>query len=145
MFTPMEEKVSPGSWQPPAETLDEARWQAWVAKGHAKDLQRSAMALQGAKWVTVAGLLAAVGIWSHLASLDVVVRFLVTAGAMGVMFQAFRVRHYAVAVVFGGLALLYNPVAPVFGFSGGWQRAAVAASVIPVVASLVWRNVRSAS
>jgi hypothetical protein len=28
------------------------------------------------------------------------------------MFQAFHIRHYAVAALFGALALLYNPVAP---------------------------------
>jgi hypothetical protein len=145
MSTPMERKESPSGWQPPAATLDEARWRAWAARGRAEELQLSATALRVAKWAAVAGLVAAVGIWSHLASFEVVVRFLVTAGAMGVMFQSFRARHYAVAVLYGALALLYNPVAPVFGFSGGWQRAVVAASVVPFVASLARRNIRSAS
>jgi len=136
MFTPIEWKEIP---------LDEARWQAWAAKGRAQDLQLSATALKAAKWAAIGGMLAAVGFWSHLASFDVVARFVVTAGTMGVMFQAFQTRHYAVAILFGALALLYNPVAPVFGFSGGWQRAVVAASLVPVVASLAWRNARTAS
>jgi hypothetical protein len=131
--------------QPKEMPLDQTRWQAWTAKGRAQDLQRSTMACKAAKWTAVSGLLAVVGIWSHLASFEVVVRFLVTAGAMGVMFQAFLAKHYAVAVLFGALALLFNPITPVFGFSGGWQIAAVAASVVPVVASLAWHNVRSAS
>jgi hypothetical protein len=57
-----------------------------------------------------------------------------------VMLQAFSARHYAGAVVFGALALLYNPVAPAFGFAGDWQRVAVAASAIPFIASLAWRG-----
>jgi hypothetical protein len=38
---------------------------------------------------------------------------------MGVMFQALQARRYALAVVFGALALLYNPVVPELSFSGG--------------------------
>jgi len=56
------------------------------------------------------------------------------------MFQAFQARHYAVAAVFGALALLYNPVVPVFSFSGDWSRAMVAASAIPFVATLTGRK-----
>lgn len=145
MSTLMEPKESPSGWQPPAATLEDQRWQAWAARAGAGERQLSVTALGVAKWAAVAGLLAAVGIWSYLASFEVVVRFLVTAGAMGVMFQALQTRHYAVAALFGALALLYNPVAPVFGFSGGWQHAVVAASVVPVAASLAWRNVRNAS
>jgi len=89
-------------------------------------------------------LLAAAGLWSHLASFEVVVRFLVTASAMVVMFQAFRARNYAVAVVFGAIALFYNPVAPAFSFSGDWQRAVVAASAVLFVASLAWPTRRIA-
>ena len=94
------------------------------------------------KWASIAGLLGAVGLWSHFSPFEVVVRFVVTASALVVMFQAFQTRHYAVAAVFGALALLYNPVAPAFDFSGGWQRAAVVVSAIPFVASLVWGNAR---
>jgi hypothetical protein len=92
------------------------------------------------KWVSIAVLLAAAALWSYLASFEIVVRFIVAAGAAVEMFEAFRARRYAVAAVFGGLALLYNPVAPLFSFSGGWQRALVVASAVPFVASLAWRN-----
>jgi len=77
-----------------------------------------------------------------MAPYEVVVRFIVAAGATVVMFQAFDARHYAVAAVFGALALLYNPVVPVFSFSGGGQRALVVASVAPFVLSLVWRKLK---
>jgi hypothetical protein len=59
------------------------------------------------------------------------------------MFQALRSRRYVSAAVFGALALLYNPVAPVFGFSSDWQRGLVLASAFPFVASLTWRKRRT--
>jgi hypothetical protein len=95
------------------------------------------------KWASIAAL-AAAGLWSHLVPFEVVVRFLVTAGAMVVMFQAFQARYYAVAAVFAALALFYNPVAPAFSFSGDWQRAVVVASAVPFVVSLAWPNGRNA-
>ena len=131
------------TWAPPAaRPLDEAVWQAWVAKGRAQDRRSSAARIKAVKWASIAGLLGAVGLWSHLAPFEVVVRFVVTASALVVMFQAFQTRYYAVAAVFGALALLYNPEAPAFNFSGDWQRAVVVVSAVPFVASLVWGNAR---
>jgi hypothetical protein len=69
---------------------------------------------------------------------------MLAAGAILVMFQTFQARQYAFAAVFGALALLYNPVAPVFSFSGDWQRALVLSSAVPFIASLAGRNVRQA-
>src|SRR6266496_2171643 len=133
------------AWVPPAaRPLDEAVWQAWVAKGRAQDQRSSAWRTKAMKWASIAGLLAAAGIWSHLGPFEVVVRFLVTASAMVVMFQAFQARHYAVAAMFGALALIYNPVAPAFSFSGDWQRAIMAASAVLFVASLAWPTRRIA-
>jgi hypothetical protein len=74
-----------------------------------------------------------------------VVTFLVTAGALVVMFQAHQARYYAVAAIFGALAAFYNPVAPAFSFSGGRQRAMVVASATPFVASCALRNTKKAT
>jgi hypothetical protein len=35
------------------------------------------------------------------------------------MFQSLQARRYTIAIVFGALALLHNPVAPAFNFLGG--------------------------
>jgi hypothetical protein len=141
MSTSVELLASREVWTPPAaKPLDQAVWQAWVAKGRAEDGRNSAAHIKAVKWVSIAGLLAAAGLWSHLAPFDVVVRFIVTGGAMVVMLQAVHARHYPVAAVFGVLALLYNPVAPAFNFSGDWQRAVAVASAVPFIASLAWRN-----
>ena len=96
------------------------------------------MRIKAVQWASIAALLGAAGLWSHLAPFEVAVRFLVTAGAIVVLFQAVQARYYAPATVFGALALSYNPVAPAFGFSGDWQRAVAVASAVPFVASLVW-------
>jgi hypothetical protein len=84
-----------------------------------------------------------VALWSRLGSYDVVFRFIVAGGAIVVMVHTIHARHYAFAALFGALALLYNPVAPVFSFSGDWQRVIAVVSAGPFVASLASRNVRT--
>ncbi len=119
-------------------------WHAWVAKGRVQTRRRNSTRAKAANWAAnwaaIAGLLTAAGLWSHLPPYELAVRCIVAAGAMVVMVQAVRARHYAIAAAFGGLVLLYNPVAPAFEFSGAWQRSVVLASAIPFVASLVWRT-----
>jgi hypothetical protein len=126
--------------QPSPKPLDEALWHAWVAKGRAQDRRSKAARVRVVKWVSIAGLLGVAGLWSHFTPYQVVARFIVAAGAIVVMLQAFNARQYVVATVFGALAVLYNPLAPVFSFSGDWQRALVAASALPFAASLGWRS-----
>jgi hypothetical protein len=145
MLTVVESVKSQSAWAPPAtRPLDEAVWQAWVAKGRAQERRSAAAQIRAVKWVSITALLAAAVIWSNLVPFETVVRFLVTAGAMVVMFQAFQARHYAGAAVFGALALIYNPLAPVLSFSGDWQRAVVVASAVPFGVSLAWPHGRNA-
>lgn len=134
---------SGSGWNPPlAKPQPEAEWQAWVAKGRARDLRKSAARVKAVKWVSIAVLLATAAFWSHLTTYDVVVRFIVAGAALVVMSQALHAKNYAFAAVFGVVALLYNTVVPAFTFSGDWQRAVVVASALPFVASLVWRSAR---
>jgi hypothetical protein len=127
-----------------AKPLDEAVWQAWVAKGRAQERRGSEMRMKVVKLASVAALLIAAGLSSRFAPYDVVVRFIVVAAAIGAMLQAFHMRRYAFAGVFGALALFYNPVVPVYGLSGNWRGALLIASTVPFVVSLAWRNVRLA-
>jgi hypothetical protein len=145
MSTLVEPPKPQSGWElPPVKPLDEAAWQTWIAKGRAQDQRSSATRMKAVKWVTIAGLLAAAVLWSGLASHEVVIRFVVAAGALIVMVQAIHARYYVFAAIFGALMLLFNPVAPVLSFSGDWQRAVVIASAVPFVMSLAWRNVRLA-
>jgi hypothetical protein len=129
---------------PESRPLDEALWQAWVEKCRARDRRGKTTRLKAVKWVSIAVLLAAAALWSHVTPYAVVIRFIVTAGALAVMLDAFRGRHYALAAACGALAILYNPLAPVFGFAGDWQRIVVATSAAPFLASLAGHNARTA-
>jgi hypothetical protein len=64
-------------------------------------------------------------------------------GAIASIPGAYRARHYIVAAALGALVLLYNPVAPLLDFAGGWQRAGVLASCLPLCASLVCSDERT--
>ena len=130
-----------GGWQPPeARPLDEAVWQAWLAKGRDRE-RRSRLAVNKAtRWGSMIVLLVAAALGVQLTPYDVVARFAITAGAVAMMIQALRAPQYAFAVAFGLIAALFNPVAPVVSFSGSWERAFAAASAIPFIAPLLWSN-----
>jgi hypothetical protein len=121
---------------------DETEWQTWAVEDLPARPGRSA-ASKAVKWASIAGLFALAGLWSRVTPFEVVARFLVDAGAIIVMARAILARHYALAAVSGALALLYNPLAPVFDLSGGWQRAALVACATPFLASLIWRDMRT--
>jgi hypothetical protein len=142
MCTSVELPATQEIWTPPKKPFDEAAWQAWIAKGREQDRRRSAAFAKGVKWTSIAALLAAIGYWPHNGPYDIVVRFIVAAGAMAMIFEALRSKYCVIAAVFGALVLLYNPVAPLFSFSGQWQSGLVVASAVPFVASLAWRNAR---
>ena len=133
------------TWETPAAKLiDDGVWQAWVAKGRARDRQSRETRIKALKWSSIVGLLGVAGLWSQLTSYDLVIRCVVAAAGLGMMFDAFSRRQYALVAAFAALAVLYNPVAPVFSFSGNWQRALVVASAIPFVTSLAWRDLKAA-
>ena len=120
---------------PLVKPLDERAWQAWVSKNRAQDRRNNAAFLMGVNCLAIVGLLVAAGFWSHLGSFDLVVKFIVAAGAMVAMFHAFPTRQFVFAAAFAAVAVLYNPVARVLSFSGEWQRVIVIASAIPFLFS----------
>jgi hypothetical protein len=141
MSTSVELLATHEVWTPPTEKpLEEAVWQAWVAKGRAQDQHVNATFM---KVVTsLAGLFAAAAHWPNLGPDGLVVRFVVAVGAMAMMFHALCSRYYVVAAVFAALVVLYNPLAPMFAFSGEWQSGLLVASAVPFVASLAWKKLR---
>jgi hypothetical protein len=131
---------------PLVKPLDESVWQAWVLKGRAQDERSHAAGVKVVTWISlVTLLLVAAAFWPYIGPYDAAVRFLLAAGGLVLMFQAFHTRHYALATVFGALALLYNPVAPVFSFSGAWQSAFMMTSAVPFIVSLTWRKAKLVS
>ena len=128
----------------PTKPLNEAVWQAWLAKNRAQELRRSATRVKTVKWVSVVTLVAGVLFGSYLGSYGVPVRFVLTLGAIVVMLDAFKLRDYTFATVFGTLALLYNPVLTVVNFSGFWQYVLMILSAVLFIISLTWRRGESA-
>ncbi len=110
--------------------------QTWASKNRAQDRRNNAAFLKVVNCLASAGLLVAAGFWSHLGPFDLAVRFVVAVAATVAIFHSIHIRQFVLAGVFGALLVLYNPVAPVLSFSGEWQRAIVAASTLPFLASL---------
>jgi low affinity Fe/Cu permease len=96
------------------------------------------------KGISIVALLVAAWFWAQHPPYEVILRFIVAGGAVVVGVQAFHARHYAFAAGFAALALLYNPIAPVFSFSGVWQLALVIATAIPFAVSFARPNIRLA-
>lgn len=131
---------------PEGKPLAEAAWQAWLRKGRAQEERDSAVRMTSVKWLAIAALLASgVLFWGGRSFDGLVVMFIVAAAAIAVMKRAMHDRKYGLAILFGALAVVYNPVLPLFSFSGDWQRGFVLATVVPFMVSLAWRNSKVAS
>jgi len=89
-----------------------------------------------AKWICIAALLLTVGFWPSAVNHQLLLNVVVCAGALVIVMQAVRVKEYRWAVGFIALALLFNPVLPVFRLSGGLQLLLVAACIMPFAISL---------
>jgi hypothetical protein len=126
---------------PISRPLDDPEWQAWAVECPPKR-RAGSVVVKAVKWASILGLFALAGLWSRFTPFEVVARFIVDAGAILVMAEALLARHYAIAAVSGALVLLFNPLAPVFGLSGDWQRAALVAGATPFLVSLFWRDIR---
>ena len=127
---------------PLAKPLDEARWQGWIAKGHRLDARRARTRLETVKMVSLLGLLAAAGFWPYVESYEVMFRFAVAMAAIFVMFHAIQSGHYVLAILFGAIALLYNPVVQLFPASDDLKRVLLTISATPFIVSLGWRDRR---
>jgi hypothetical protein len=124
--------------------LDEALWQAWLAKGRDQERRTRLAANKAVRWGSMIALLVAAALGAQLTPYEVVARFVVAVGAVAMMIQTLRERQFAFAAAFGLIATLFNPVAAVVGFSGGWERVFAAASAIPFIAPLIWGNGKQA-
>ena len=103
--------------------------------------QKWSTPLAAVKWTAAFGLLLAGGLWTRATPAGVVVRFAVDAGAIAVLAAALIRGRLALAAASASVVVLYNPLAPVFGLAGGWQRAALVLFAIPSFALLIWREV----
>ena len=98
--------------------------------------------LKAARWTAISALLIVGGLWSHATPSEVIVRFAVDAGAILSMAGALARRRYVKLALSAAVAVLYNPLAPVFGLAGAWQRALIVAFAIPFLSLLIWREMK---
>lgn len=111
-------------------------WPDWQARNRRQDLHGVALRAKLTKYASMAVLLLAVVFWSHAADYQVLLGFAVCAGAVRVAFLAAAVRRYGWASLFIGMALLYNPVFPLFALTGRVAFFFVIASITAFAASL---------
>lgn len=72
----------PASERLTAKPLDEARWQAWMAKGRAHDVRVRGRAISAVKWVLIAALIAFAALWSQLARHEVILTSVILLGGV---------------------------------------------------------------
>jgi hypothetical protein len=109
--------------------LDEAVWQAWLAKGRAADIRSTAVRTNVLLWFMAVLLLAGAAFQSDLAPYEVAFRLAVAAGALIAMVAAFTQRQYGFSALFGLIAIAYNLLVPSLAASNAAQRiVAVAAA-----------------
>ena len=91
------------------------------------------------KWITMAALLAAAMLWRSAVNSQLpqfLLGFVVCFGAGVVVMQATQAKKYVWAGGFATIALLFNPLVPVFPFNGEWGRWLVLLAIVPFAVSL---------
>jgi hypothetical protein len=111
-------------------------WHDWQERNRLQDLHGVALRAKLTKYASIAVLLLALVFWGYAVDFQILLRFVVCAGAARVAFLAGAVRRYDWASLFIGVALLYNPVFPPLAFTGRAAFFLVIASLIAFAASL---------
>ncbi|MFB3829181.1 MAG: DUF6804 family protein [Bryobacteraceae bacterium] len=93
------------------------------------------MRIKITKYVSIAALLLAAVFWNVAATYQLALNVIVSMGAGVVMVQAAQARKYRWAAGFAFIALLFNPVAPLFPLAG-LSLMLVLLSIIPFAVSL---------
>jgi hypothetical protein len=120
----------------PANEMGGISWHDWLERNRREELRGVALRARLTKYAAMAALLLSVVFWGSAADYQAVLGFAVCAGAVRVTFLAAAARKYDWASLFIGMALLYNPVFPVFALTGPGAFFLVIASITPFAASL---------
>ncbi len=111
-------------------------WHNWQEMNRLQDLHGVALRAKLTKYASIAVLLLAAGFWSYAADYQALVGFVVCAGAVRVTFLAAAVGRHDWASLFVGIAVLYNPLFPLFALVGRLEFSLVIASATAFAASL---------
>lgn len=137
---PIEAMPNHGFTSGPRTPLNLKVWNSWADQGRAAEHRRAATRLKAVKFLSGFLVLLSCFWWPMAEPYASFVRFAVSAGSLVVMLRAFREGHTAAPVFFAAMALLFNPIIPVFPFAGEWMRWLMIASAIPFFAALGWRK-----
>lgn len=111
-------------------------WRSWQEEGRSKERQRASGRLKWVKGISLGALLVAAAFWARAAEYDLVLRIVVSVGALWVTRQAISERQFRWAAAFAAIALAYNPLIPTFALNGSIAFGAVMATVLFFGASL---------
>ncbi len=111
-------------------------WHDWQERNHLQDLRGMALRAKLTKYASMTVLLLAVVFWSYAADYQVLLWFAVCAGAVRIAFLAAAEGRRDWASLFVGIALLYNPIFPLFTLTGRVAFFLVIASMPAFAASL---------
>jgi hypothetical protein len=89
------------------------------------------------KWLSIVALLLAMVFWPLAGSFQIELNLVVSVAAAIVLVQAFQARNYVWAAGFLAVAVLFNPLFPVFQLSGILGLALVVFTIAPFAISLV--------
>jgi hypothetical protein len=118
--------------------MTDTAWQGWLARNRADERRGLDRHIAVVKLLSIALLLTVAALWVFVGPYERALIFVIALGAFVLMFHELRDHRYTLAVVFGIMVLLYNPLFPMVPLSGGWHRIIVLASIAPFVASLLW-------
>jgi len=128
--------------------IDEKRgisWPDWQAQNRLQDLHGVASRAKLTKYAAMAALLLVLAFWGRAADYHTWLSFVVCACAIRVAFLAGAVRRFDWALLFIGVAVLYNPVFPIFALAGLSAFLLVMASITAFAASLFMPRSRPVS
>jgi hypothetical protein len=89
------------------------------------------------KWTSIVALLLAVVFWKAAPDYQRELNLIVAMAAAFVFVQAYRAGKHLWAVGFAGIALLFNPVVPMFRLGGDPGLGLVVFSIVPFAMSLI--------
>ena len=118
-------------------TIDAGVWRM-ADQVHRRRSQNKAWKMKAVKLVSIAVLLTTASLWMYAAEFQFLTRSLIALGALAVMFQSVNTKSYGFAVLFLAMALLYNPLVPLFPLSGPLSLVIVLGSAVPFATSLIW-------
>ncbi len=111
--------------------LDEQRWLAWRSKNRRQDARWAASSLAGVVLLAVAALVLRFLVPSLAGVYDLLARFVVSGGAIILLWHAWRRQRYGSAAVFLALAALHNPLFSFLAFFGVWLPFMIVAGIPP--------------